>query len=167
MTAPDYVVRAVRDVLKRKATRGQTTKHDVVLEAIGKLKHIGGKTPYGIGLAMLVDAARRVVEDEVSRQMSARMTEHDFRFVLPASTPMDTIAMFGKIPSRWIAIADGPGAPWVFALSATADQWRQNATLKGKKARQTQAKSDVSLEIALFLESHKFTCLAEAMTKGV
>jgi hypothetical protein len=169
MSAPQKLVDTVRDILKKKAAREdhKATRHGVALEVWGKVKGLGGPTKFGIGAAMVQMATIKIIEDEVSRQFKAKMTEHDFKFRLVKSTPMETIAAFGKIPSQWISIGEGMDAEWVYALEATALQWKQNANLKGKKAQQTQVKADVSQEIADFLERHRFKSLAEAMTKGV
>jgi hypothetical protein len=160
------VVNAVRAVLKRKERDGKTTKNDAVIEVLGKIDKMGGPTKYGIGTAMMMMAVRHIIETEVSRQFKGVLTEHEYLHVLPAGTPMEFIAALRKVP-RWIAIDEGADAEWRFALRASANDWRKNATMKGKKARQTQAKADESEEIALFLIKHKFANLEEALTKGV
>ena len=165
MSAPKLLIDAVEHVLKLKAKEGKTTKHDVVLMVHGKIEKAGGPSKFGIGLAALRMALLHVIETEVGRQLKTTMTEHEFRFVLPAATPMEVIAALGKTP-RWIAISDGIDAIWKFALTATPGDWLANASLKYKKAQQTRDKARESEEIARFLQMHKFACLAEALTKG-
>lgn len=166
MSAPQLVIKAVRAVLKRKERDGKTTKHDVVLEVLGKIDKTGGPTKYGIGAALMTMAVRHIIEAEVSHQFKGQLTEHEYLHVLPAGTPLEFIAALRKVP-RWIAIGEGMDAEWRFALRASPEDWQKNATLKAKKAGQTLKRADESEEIALFLIKHKFSCLEEALTKGV
>jgi hypothetical protein len=166
MSAPQAVVNAVRAVLKRKERDGRTTKNDAVIEVLGKIEKMGGPTKYGIGTAMMLMAIRHIIEAEVSRQFKGGLTEHEYLHVLPAGTPMEFIAALRKVP-RWIAINEGSDAEWRFSLRASPDDWRKNAAMKIKKARQTLNRADESEEIAMFLIKHKFSCLEEALTKGV
>lgn len=157
---------AVQHVLNLKLREGKTTKHDVTLLVHGRIEKLGGPTKFGIGAAALRMALFHIIETEVSRQMKRQLTEHEYRFRLPADTPMEFIAALRKVP-WWIAISEGTDAIWIPSLQATPQHWMQNAALKRKKAHQTEVKADVSAEIARFLMSHKFGCLAEALTKGV
>lgn len=166
MSAPKPVIAAVSHVLKLKAREGQTTKHDVTLLVLGKIEKMGGPTKFGIGAAMLRMAMNHIVEIEVGRQLKQTLTEHEYIHRLPAATPMDIIATLGSTP-RWIAISDGVDALWKFALTATPEHWMDNAQLKHKKAQQTRDRALESEDIAKFLTANKFSCLAEALTKGV
>lgn len=166
MTAPKLLADAVEHVLKLKARSGSTTKHDAVLLVHGRIERAGGPTRFGIGTAALRMALMHVIEAEVSRQLKQTLTEHEYKHVLPSSTPMEVIAALGRTP-RWIAVSDGSDAIWKFSLSAGVDDWRANAALKYKKASQTLNKARESDEIAMFLSTHSFSCLAEAMSRGV
>lgn len=166
MTAPQQLIDAVQHVLKIKAKEGKTTKHDVTIMVHGRIEKAGGPTKFGIGAAALRMALLHVIDTEVARQLKSTLTDHEYKFVLPASTPMEMVAALGKTP-RWIAISDGSEAIWKFSLQASPEDWMANATLKLKKAQQTRDKASESEEIALFLRMNKFACLAEAITKGV
>lgn len=166
MTSPPLLVNAVEHVLNMKARNGSTTKHDAALLVHGKIEKAGGPTKFGIGAAALRMALMHVIENEVGRQLKLTMTDHEYRHVLPASTPMEIIATIGRAP-RWIAINEGIDAIWKFSLHATPDDWRANAALKHRKAAQTLNKARESEEIALFLSKHNFSCLAEAMGGSV
>lgn len=157
---------AVEHVLKIKAREGKTTKQDAVRMVHGRIEKLGGPTKFGIGAAALRMALLHIINVEVTRQMRQQLTEHEYRFVLPADTPMEFIAALSKVP-RWIATSEGTEAIWVPSLQASPENWQQNARLKRKKAQQTMIKADVSEEIALFLIRYKFSSLAEAMSKGV
>ena len=110
-------------------------------------------------------ALTHIIDVEVSRQLKLTLTDHEYKHVLPASTPMEIIAALGKVP-RWIAISDGTEAVWVPALQATPIHWMDNSALKEKKAQQTQRKADLSTDIARFLMMNKFNSLEEAFKKG-
>jgi len=166
MTAPQLLIDAVHHVLKLKAKEGKTTKHDVIRMVHGRIEKAGGPTKFGIGAATLRIALMHVIETEVARQLKSTLTDHEYKFVLPANTPMEMVAALGRTP-RWIAVSDGSEALWKFSLQASPEDWMANATLKLKKAQQTRDKASQSEEIALFLRMNKFTCLAEAITKGV
>ena len=166
MSSPKLLVEAVHHVLHKKARNGQTTKREATLDVLGRIEKAGGPTKFGIGAAAMRMALSYLVENEITRQLKFGLTEHEFKHVLPASTPTEVIAALGKTP-RWIAINDGSEAIWQFSLMASAEHWFQNAALKEKKAHQTQAKADVSSEIARFLVMNKFNSLAEALHKGV
>lgn len=162
----ELLARAVYSVLKTKARDGKTTKREARQAVIGRIDRAGGPTKFGIGAAALRMALVHLVDTELTRQMKMGLTNHETAYVLPASTPTEVIAAIGKIP-RWIAINEGPDAIWVPALQATPLQWMDNSALKEKKAQQTQAKADMSTDIARFLISNRFESLEEAMTKGV
>jgi hypothetical protein len=166
MSAPQLLVDAVQHVLAIKAREGMTTKHDATLMVHGKIEKAGGPTKFGIGAAALRMALLHVIETEVSRQLKLTLTDHEYKFRLPASTPMEVIAAIGKTP-RWIAITDGAEALWKFSLQGSPEDWLANAALKYKKAQQTRDKARESEEIAMFLRMNRFTCLAEALGKGV
>jgi hypothetical protein len=106
-----------------------------------------------------------IIEVEVSRQLKQALTEHEYKFRLPSSTPMEVIAALGKTP-RWIAINEGIDAIWKFSLNAAPHDWLANARLKDKKAMQTRDRARESEEIGRFLLMHNFACLAEMLTKG-
>jgi hypothetical protein len=165
MQAPELLIIAVRSVLRTKAREGKTTKRDATLAVLGKIDKAGGPTKFGIGAAAMRMALTHVVDIEVTRQLKMDLTDHETKFVLPASTPMDLIAALGKVP-RWIAINDGTEAIWRPSLQASPDEWLLNSELKEKKARQTEAKANVSIDIARFLMVHKFISLSEAISKG-
>jgi hypothetical protein len=166
MSAPHKVVEEVQRVLKLKAKQGKTTKNDAVLMVYGKIEQTGGPTKYGIGAAAMRMALKHIIEVEVSRQLKSNLSEHEYKFILPASTPMEVIAALGRAP-RWIAIEEGPNAIWKFSLTASPDDWMANAGLKYKKAQQTRGKAQESEEIAVFLRMHKFNSLAEALSVTV
>lgn len=166
MKASKALIDAVAHVLKIKAREGATTKHDAVTMVHGRIERLGGPTKFGIGAAAMRMALLQIIETEVSRQMKAQLTEHEYKFMLPAATPMEFIAALGRTP-RWIAIGEGPDAIWKFALTATTEDWIANFRLKDKKAQQTRDRALDSKEIADFLMLHGFSCLAEALSKGV
>jgi len=163
---PDILVKAVRSVLQTKERDGRTTKREATLLVTRKIERAGGPTKFGIGAATLRMALNSLIEGEVTRQLKMGLTEHEYKFVMPASTPMEIIAALGRVP-RWLAISEGSEANWVFALQATPEEWVMNAALKEKKAEQTQRKADVSTDIARFLAMSGFRSLREALDKGV
>ncbi len=165
MSAPQALINAVAHVLGIKAREGRTTKHDVTLMVHGRIERLGGPTRFGIGAAALRMALLHVIETEVGRQLKQTLTEHEYMHRLPAATPMEIIAALGRCP-RWIAISEGTDAIWKFALTASPEDWLANARLKHKKALQTRDRALESEEIADFLRTHRFSCLAEALTKG-
>jgi hypothetical protein len=165
MQAPELLITAVRSVLRMKAREGKTTKRDATLAVLGKIDKAGGPTKFGIGAAAMRMALTHIVDIEVTRQLKLGLTDHEYKFVLPAETPMEIIAALGKVP-RWIAISDGSEAIWVPALQATAVNWMENSALKEKKAQQTQIKANMSTDIARFLMMNNFSSLEEAITKG-
>ena len=166
MAVPDSVVRAVQSVLQTRARAGSTTKQEAVIMVLGRIEASGGPTRFGIGAAAMRMALAHLIEGEVTRQLKQGLTEHEYRHVLPASTPMEIVAALGKVP-RWLAVSDGSEALWVPSLQASPQNWFDNAELKEKKARQTQRKADVSLDIGRFLSMHGFDSLEEAMSAGV
>src|SRR5262245_48995648 len=116
MTASPLLVTAVRHALKIKAKDGETTKRAVAQMVHGKIEKAGGPTKFGIGAASLRIALLHVIEMEIARQMKTTLTDHEYKFVLPATTPLEMIATLGKAP-RWIAISDGSEAIWKFSLT--------------------------------------------------
>lgn len=164
--ASELLISAVRSVLRTKAREGKTTKRDATLAVLGKIDKAGGPTKFGIGAAAMRMALSHLVDMEVTRQLKMGLTDHEYKFVLPADTPMEVISALGRVP-RWIAINDGSDAEWIPALQATPTNWLENSQLKEKKAQQTQAKANTSTDIARFLMMHKFTSLNEALSKGV
>lgn len=162
----DMLAEAVRSVLARKAREGKTTKSGATLDVLGRIERAGGPTRFGIGAAAMRMALRHIVEIEVNRQLKQGLTEHEYRHGLSPTTPMEVIAALGKTP-RWLAINEGADATWVPALQASPENWFANAMLKEKKARQTQAKADMSSEIGRFLAVHRFSSLAEAIALGI
>ena len=165
MIAPKLLINAVHHVLNLQAKKGKTTKHDATILVLGRIDKAGGPTKFGIGAAAMRVALTHIVDSEVTRQLKLSLTDHEYKFVLPATTPMEIMAALGKTP-RWIAISDGTEAIWVFSLQASPNDWWANARLKHKKAQQTLNKARDSEEIARFLLMHKFSCLAEALSKG-
>lgn len=165
MQVPDSLVKAVRHVLTAKARDGKTTKKDATLMVMRRIEGAGGPTKFGIGAAALRMALNYLIEGEVTRQLKMGLTDHEYKFVMPASTPMEIIAALGKVP-RWIAIDDGSEAEWVPTLQATSEHWLLNSELKDRKAKQTEAKANMSLDIARFLAMNKFRSLEEALHKG-
>jgi hypothetical protein len=165
MQAPESLIRAVKAVLKRKARDGKTTKRDAALEVLGKIENVGGPTKFGIGAGALRWALRQIVEAEITRQLKMGLTDHEYKFVMPASTPMEIVAAIGKVP-RWIAISDGTEAEWVPTLQASPKDWFLNGELKHKKSRQTEASGNTSIDIGRFLKMNGFNSLEEAMKKG-
>jgi hypothetical protein len=165
MQLPDTLVNAVRSVLMTKARDGKTTKKDATLLVMKRIENMGGPTKFGIGAAAMRMALNYLIEGEITRQLKMGLTEHEYKFVMPASTPMEIVAALGKVP-RWIAIGDGSEAQWVPTLQASPEDWLLNSELKEKKAQQTQAKANVSLDIARFLAMNKFKSLQEALHKG-
>jgi hypothetical protein len=162
MPTPDLIIKSVAAALKVKARVGKTTKREVVALVMRKLETTPGKFSH----ATMMMALQSLIDNEVSRQFKMGLTEHEARFRMPASTPSEIVAALGKVP-RWIAINDGMDAVWVPSLQATPEHWFENAGLKEKKAMQTQAKANASVDIGRFLHMNKFASLAEAMTKGV
>jgi hypothetical protein len=161
----ELLINAVRAVLNVKAREGKTTKKAATLSVMGKIDKAGGPTKFGIGAAAMRMALAHIIDLEVTRQLKMGLTEHEYKYVLPTSTPMEIIAALGKVP-RWIAISDGTEAIWVPALHATPTHWMNNSSLKEKKAQQTQAKANISIDIARFLMVNKFASLEEAFAKG-
>lgn len=165
MHAPDPLIQAVRSVLQTKARDGKTTKKQAMLMVMGKIERAGGPTRFGIGAAAMRIALQYMIEAEVTRQFKMGLSEHEAKFMMPASTPSEIVAALGRVP-RWLAVSDGSEANWVFALQATPEDWMMNASLKEKKAEQTQRKANVSMDIARFLAMHSFRSLQEALSKG-
>jgi hypothetical protein len=166
MQAPESLIKAVQSVLKTKARDGKTTKRAATIMVLGKIEKSGGATKFGIGAAAVRTALTYIVETEVTRQMKMGLNDYETKLVLPATTPMEIIAALGKVP-RWIAISEGPEALWIPALQASKKEWFANAELKEKKALQTQAKANISVDIGRFLAMNKFNSLEEAMRKGI
>jgi hypothetical protein len=162
MPTPDLIIKSVAAALKVKARAGKTTKREVVGLVMRKLETAPGKFSH----ATMMMALQALIDGEVSRQFKMGLTEHEARFRMPAATPSEIVAALGKIP-RWTAISDGTDAVWVPSLQATPEHWFANASLKEKKAMQTQAKANASVDIGRFLAMNKFASLAEAMAKGV
>jgi hypothetical protein len=153
---------AVQAVLKIKARSGQTTKNSTTHLVWKKIEKMGGPTKYGIGAAAMHMAVLHIIENEVTRQLKMPLTDHARDFVLPPSIRADVKDVLVKVP-RWIAIEDGPDAIWMNTLAARHEHWQANAQLKEKKAVQTQMKANISLEVALFLETNGFANLDEAI----
>src|SRR5262245_30382439 len=166
MQAPQLLVTAVRQVLNIKAREGKTTKKDATLLVMGKIEKAGGPTKFGIGAAAMRMALVHIIDTEITRQFKMGLTDHEQKYVLPASTPAEIIAQLGTV-SRWISVSDGSEATWVPALQASPTDWMDNAVLKEKKALQTQRKANASVDIARFLITNDFASLEEAMSKGV
>ena len=160
------VAKVVRDVLRTRLKHGTTTKQATTLEAWKKIERTGGPSKYGIGAAALTMAMQRIIEVEVTRQLKMPLTDHEKEFVLPATARAELKDIVNKVP-RWIAIEDGREALWMSTLKARPEHWRANGALKEKKAEQTEAKADVSNEVAMFLALNGFASLEEAMRKGV
>lgn len=159
------VAEAVRSVLKTKARVGQTTKQEATILVINKIDKAGGPTKYGIGAAAMRMALMHIVQAEVTRQFKTPLSEHAETFVLPKSEPVELLKKFGAVP-EWIAIEEGKDAVWIYSLKATIPHWIANAQLKHKKAAQTAAKGDISLEIAMYLEEHGLKSLADVIGGG-
>lgn len=161
MSALPKVAEAVRSVLKMKAREGQTTKGDATLLAWKKIELAGGPTPFGIGRAAMRMACLHIIETEVTRQLKSGLSDHETTFVLPPTTPAEIREALGKIP-RWIAIEEGPDALWINSLTARCEHWAANALMKEKKAKQTEKRANMSMDIARYLTMGGFNSLKEA-----
>jgi hypothetical protein len=156
------VAKAVSDVLRMKAKRGQTTKTEATMLTLRKIENLGGPTKFGIGVAAMNMAMMHIVGNEVTRQLKMPLTDHDATFVMPKTIRDEVKEICEKVP-RWIAIADGADAIWVHTLKARPEHWEANGNMKNKKAVQTQLKADISTEVALFLIDKGFDNLEEAI----
>lgn len=159
------VAKVVSDVLRSKLKNGTTTKHDIKILAWKKIEKSGGPSKYGIGTADMIMAVMHIIDSEVTRQMRMPLTDHDAEFRLPPSMRADLKEIVVKIP-RWIAIEEGPNALWMSTLKARAEHWELNGAMKGRKAAQTQAKADISTEVQMYLETHGFANLEEAIARS-
>ena len=159
------VAKVVGEVLRKQLKNGTTTKHSVTLQAWKKIEKTGGPTKYGVGAAAMTMAMMHLIETEVTRQLKMPLTDHDAEFRLPASIRADLKDIVVKIP-RWIAIEDGKDAIWMSTLKARSEHWRANGVLKERKAAQTQAKANISMEVELFLEVNGFTNLEDAIARS-
>jgi hypothetical protein len=157
MTAPQ-LIECVRSVLKLQRRTGQTTKNGAVILAMKKIEDKGGPTKFGIGAAAMRMALHHIIGTEVTRQFKAPLSEHAAEYVLPKSAPAEIVAAFGKIP-EWIAIDEGGDALWIYALKARPEHWLANARLKDRKAQQTIAKANFSMDIARLLMAHGYSSL--------
>jgi hypothetical protein len=162
MPTPGLLINAVRSVLRTQARAGRTTKNDATIMVMRRIENAGGPTRFGLGAAAMRMALAHLVGSEVTRQFKSGLSEHAVRFVLPQTTPVEIIEALGKIPA-WIAIEEGEGALWIYALRATPDDWRANANIKEKKAQQTTRKANESIDIARYLLMNGFGSLGDAM----
>lgn len=160
MSSNPKLAEAVRSVLKTKARAGTTTKQDVILMVFNRIENLGGPTKFGIGAAAMRMAVAHLIETEVTRQFKNGLTAHDREFVLPPTTPPEIVKTLGKVPA-WIAIEDRANALWMYALKASANHWRINFSLKERKAQQTIARANESLEIAEFLSKSGYSSLGQ------
>lgn len=151
---------AVRSVLRTEARKGQTTKNSATILVLKRIEQAGGPTKFGIGAAAMRMALAHIVGVEITRQFKMPMSDHAVEFILPKTAPADIVAAFGKIP-EWIAIEDGCDALWMYALKARAEHWGANAALKEKKAAQTIAKANISLDMQRLLTGYGFKSLEE------
>lgn len=160
MTTPKPLTEAVRSVLRTKARAGQTTKKEATILVLKRIESMGGPTKFGIGSAAMRMALAQMVSTEVGRQFHIPLSDHAKEYIIPKTAPAEIIASFGKLPS-WIAIEEGTDAIWMDALKARSEHWSANAALKEKKAKQTIAKANASMDIARFLASHGFKSLED------
>jgi hypothetical protein len=160
--APLLLTNAVRSVLNVQARAGQTTKNDATIMVMKRIDRAGGPTAFGIGAAAMRMALLHLIGSEVTRQFKTGLSEHAVRFVLPMTTPIEIIEALGKVPA-WIAIEEGEGALWVYALKATPSHWNANADIKEKKAIQTAKRANASIDIARYLTMNGFHSLQDAI----
>ena len=157
------IAKAVSDVLKMKAKKGQTTKSDAARLTYMKIEKLGGPSKFGIGAAAMTMALMHIINTEVGRQLKMPLTDHDAEYVLPKSVRDEVRELCNKVP-RWIAIEDTVDATWMHTLKARPEHWEANGMMKTKKANQTQLKADVSTEVALFLYDKGYRNLEEAIS---
>jgi hypothetical protein len=151
---------AVRSVLRTEARKGQTTKNSATIMVLRRIEKAGGPTKFGIGAAAMRMALAHLVGVEITRQFKTPLSDHAVEFILPKTAPADIVAAYGKIP-EWIAIEEGCDALWMFSLKARAEHWGANASLKEKKAAQTIAKANISLDVQRLLTGYGFKTLEE------
>jgi len=156
------IAKAVSEVLKMKAKKGQTTKNDATMLTWKKIEKLGGPTKFGVGAAAMTVAMLHIIGTEVTRQLKMPLTDHDAEFVMPKDIRDEVRDIVQKVP-RWIAITDGIDAIWMHTLKARAEHWEANGAMKTKKANQTQLKADLSTEVALFLIDKGYDTLEEAI----
>ena len=165
MAASSLLMNAVRSVLKVQARVGQTTKNTATIMVMKRIDRAGGPTAFGIGAAAMRMALSYLIATEVTRQFKSGLSDHAVRFVLPPTTPAEIIEALGKVPA-WIAIEEGEGALWVYALKATPANWHANADIKEKKSKETAKKANASVDIARYLAMNGFSSLQDAITSS-
>jgi hypothetical protein len=151
---------AVRSVLKTEARKGQTTKNSATILVLKRIENAGGPTKFGIGAAAMRMALAHIVSVEITRQFKTPLSDHAIDYILPKTAPAEIVAAFGKIP-EWIAIEEGIDALWMFSLKARSEHWGANASLKEKKAAQTIAKANISLDMQRLLITYGFKSLEQ------
>jgi len=156
------VQQVVSNVLLDEAKKGETTKKGATALVMLKLEAGGGPSKFGIGPAELIMCLEHMVGVEVSRQLKCRLPEGFVDGYAWPNAPPSFVQELHRLPA-WIAVEDGSDARWVPSLKATAQEWRDNAGLKMKKAEQTIRQADLSTDIANYLSTYGFDTLDDAM----
>jgi hypothetical protein len=161
MSAPKQIQKLVTAILKDEQRKGSTTKQTVIVKAMHRITEGGGPAHYGIGHAYVIHATAQAVGAETDRQFKAALPENVFRMPM-RNAPPDLVQTMHKLPA-WIATAEGPAAPWVPSIKASADDWMHNFNMKRDIADRTMKAANTSRDMAQYLKRHGLRSLSEAL----
>ena len=160
MSTPQTVQKTVARVLKSERRRGETTKSGCVALVMNSLSR--GSGGYAIPPALVHAASKHIIASEVDRQLKIGLPPNIFDKAL-RNAPPELVQVLPKLPA-WIATSEGSDARWVPSLQASAEDWMANASMKGKKARQTMRKANTSADISRYLSEYGISNLSETLT---
>ena len=147
----DCIDRALKDELK--LGDGRTTKQSVLLRARSDARK------RGIEAEVQIAAENQIWLSGIDRSMKRGLPDNVVGLCF-RNAPPDLVQRMKYLP-KCIAVGDGPDAEWVDSLRASPVDWRANASLKAKKAAQTTAKADDSLDMARWMEEYDIGSLSE------
>jgi hypothetical protein len=162
MTASTKVKKLVTSALREESRRfGKTTIDSVITLVYRKIENKGGYRNF-FGTAEIIVAVKNMIRSEAQLQLKSRMPENVYQIAM-RNAPPDLVQIMDHLPA-WIATGEGPGAIWVPSLKATVDEWKLNATLKYRKAAQTEKRAQLPADIALYLQRYGYMSLSEIIT---
>lgn len=157
----DLVSRTLRDQRKK---HGHVTLKDVTDRVVTYITSHGGPDKFGIGMAEILIALRRIAGDEVKAQLKEGLPENTYGRVLPGAPPILVQLMRG-LP-QYIALGEGPGAKWRYTLDATAEDWQAHADMVRIKAEQTLRAVNKPIDISRYLVMYGFSSLGDLLNGG-
>ena len=109
----------------------------------------------------LNDAQTKYIMSEISTRMTVPLSEEYIRMYMP-NLSRDMWDLIITIP-RFICVSPnaGPNSEWVLSYIATAEEWKNNASMKSDKASATQFHANVSKTIHDYLVHNKADSILE------